>query len=137
MIKSDKVRIPRGIRNNNPGNIRRTPIDWRGEVTRTDTEFEEFEDMAHGYRALMMNIRTYMRRDHLRTVRQIITKWAPPAENDTAAYISQVCKRTGFLPNQILMINKETLTAIAAAISYVENGIPAVMADIEEGWRLL
>ena len=51
------TKLPRGLRNNNPGNIRNSQrTDWQGEVdesAKNDNSFEEFETIAYGYRALI------------------------------------------------------------------------------------
>lgn len=129
-------RTPRGLRNNNPGNIIATPINWRGEVTRTDGHFEQYVDMAHGYRALMVNLRSYIRKGCI-TLKDIIYRWAPPSQNNTEAYIRAVSKHTGYTRLQEIKADREHLTALAAAISYVENGVPAVMEDVEAGWKIM
>lgn len=44
---------PRGLRNNNPGNIRLSSTKYQGEVQPSqDTAFKQFESMAYGYRAI-------------------------------------------------------------------------------------
>lgn len=86
--------VPRGIRNNNPLNIRRTSIPWIGKVGQpTDDDFEQFESMAFGLRAAMINLRTIARRLEKKggiTIAKVIAVWAPPHENDTAAYAERV-----------------------------------------------
>ena len=93
--------------------------------------------MAHGYRALMITLRTYMTRHGLTTLEGLLTRWAPPVENDTRAYINAVVKLTGFTPNEQLRPDKRTLTSLAAAISRVENGVDACLEDIEAGWSIM
>lgn len=93
--------------------------------------------MAYGYRALMRTLSTYINKHKANTIERIIYRWAPGFENDTESYIRSVCKSTGFSRSKKLVADKKTLTALAAAISLHENGVPAVMADIEEGWKLL
>ncbi len=130
--------IPRGLRNNNPGNIRRSGNNWKGKLPAGgDPEFEVFVDMAHGYRALLINLRTYVNRYRCDTIRKIITRWAPPTENNTGGYILQVSRLTGMQPDEEVKATKETLTAIAGAISYVENGVPAKREDVEAGWEII
>lgn len=83
----------RGIRNNNPANIRRG-CDWMGLVgNQTDREFCQFVSMVWGVRALLVTLRTYVLKYHLHTVREIITRWAPPSDgNNTEKYIEFVEK---------------------------------------------
>lgn len=138
----ENEKLPRGLRNNNPGNIRNSDaIDWKGEVDhnkKDDQSFEEFEDMAHGYRALIKLLQNYRKKYGCLTIADFIKRWAPPHENHTQNYIIRVCKGmqvpTTFVPD----INDEgTMCAFAAAISEVENGVPANMEDIKAGWNLL
>lgn len=133
---------PRGLRNNNPGNIRNSDAtDWKGEVAaekKRDNAFEEFKDMAHGYRALIKLLQNYRRKHGLQTISDFISRWAPRTENDTSAYITRVCWEMQVPSSYVPDINdKTTMCNFAAAISLVENGIPAVMADVEAGWELL
>lgn len=83
----------RGIRNNNPANIRRG-CNWKGLTEmQTDKEFCQFTSMTWGVRALLATLRTYVVRHHLHTVREIVTRWAPPSDgNDTEKYIKFVEK---------------------------------------------
>lgn len=83
----------RGIRNNNPANIRRG-CNWQGLAKKqTDKEFCQFVSMTWGVRALLVTLRTYVTKHHLHTVREIITRWAPSYDgNNTEAYIKFVEK---------------------------------------------
>ena len=115
--------LTRGIRNNNPGNIRRTDIDWKGEVPdalKTDDEFEEFISPLFGIRAMARILKkgAAAGRD---TVREIITRWAPPSENDTASYIKSVSRRAGLAPDQPINF-EEKLPDLLDAIIVHENG---------------
>ncbi|MDO4165552.1 MAG: structural protein P5 [Bacteroides sp.] len=133
---------PRGIRNNNPGNIRNSDkTDWQGEVDasqKNDKSFEEFEDMPHGYRALIKLLQNYRKKWGCITIADFIKRWAPPTENNTSSYINSVCKDLQVPSTYVPDIeDRETMCAMAAAISYVENGVPAVMDDVYKGWDLL
>ena len=78
-----KSEIPRGIRNNNPLNIRRSKADWQGlskEVT--DKEFCQFENMFYGFRAAFKLLFSYYYKYGLRTVQGIINRWAPDEDNN-------------------------------------------------------
>lgn len=132
----------RGIRNNNPGNIRNSDAtDWQGEVKKSekkDNAFEEFEDMAHGYRALIKLLQNYRKKHDCKTIADFISRWAPRTENDTAAYIQRVCREMQVAATYVPDVNdKTTMCSFAAAISQVENGVPAVRADVYTGWDLL
>ena len=85
MTKQDKPiqSKVRGIRNNNPGNIRKTNIKWAGEVVPgTDSAFEQFKSMPYGIRAMLVDIIGKHKRG-LDTIQELINVWAPPFENCT------------------------------------------------------
>lgn len=133
---------PRGLRNNNPGNIRNSDAtDWIGEVKpsrKKDNVFEEFETMAHGYRALIKLLQNYRKKHKCQTIADFINRWAPRTENDTTAYILTVCRALEVPSNYVPDVNdKSTMCAFAGAISLVENGQKPVMEEIEEGWAML
>lgn len=132
-------KLPRGLRNCNPGNIRTTRDRWQGlRPVQTDPDFFQFETMAWGYRALMRTLQNYRLRHGCRTVADFIGRWAPPTENDTAAYIRTVCNDTGFTPDKEPDITDQwQMVQLAAAISHVENGEPADFAEVHKGWELL
>ena len=69
---------PRGIRNNNPGNIRRNGDPWQGLAKdQTDREFFTFQSAVYGIRALARLLITYQDKYGLCTIEGIITRWAP------------------------------------------------------------
>lgn len=133
---------PRGIRNNNPGNIRNSEAnEWLGEVAskeKQDEDFEEFQDMAHGVRAMMRLLVNYQRNYNLHTIRELIGRWAPRTENDTNLYVRLVSDEMG-VPAccGIDLSEKGTICALVDAMIYVENGCRIPMADIEAGYELM
>lgn len=131
--------IPRGLRNNNPLNIR-IGNNWLGERAPkdcTDPEFEEFVAMIYGLRAAFCIIRRYIRHYHRTTIRQIITSWAPAHENDTERYVQFVSRETGISPDaQILFEDKPTMCAIVRAMVHVEVGQTLPLADFEKAYDL-
>lgn len=130
---------PRGLRNNNPGNIRLTKTVWAGQIIPgTDRSFCQFQTMAYGYRAMLMTLRNYRRKHGCSTVADFIRRWAPPTENDTAAYIRSVCRTLQIPDSYVPDIDDRTVMCnLVAAISKVENGVDAVMTDVLSGWDLL
>lgn len=129
----------RGYRNNNPGNIRINGDKFQGEVIPSqDKEFKQFESMSYGYRAIFKILRNYQINYKLNTIRQMISRWAPKNENDTANYISFVSERSGIpADDPIRTDNREMMIRIVAAMSKVENGQDADMCDVIDGWELL
>lgn len=132
------VNTSRGLRNNNPGNIRKNNIVYPGEVVPSrDDSFKQFKSMAYGYRAIFVLLYTYQKKYHLHTIAEIISRYAPAIENHTEAYINAVSKWSGTpATSHITSTNGDVMIPIVAAMSRVENGIPAVMADVERGWQL-
>jgi hypothetical protein len=140
--------MPLGIRNNNPGNIR--PSDkytWEGQVG-INKNFVVFSDILHGIRALAIDLLNKYIGGGLHTVEAIITKYAPPIENNTELYIKAVCAfisaygRNTIHPDTILSLHeKETLIPFIRAIVNHENGQPAFMVVqeplIEQALKLL
>ena len=125
----------RGIRNCNPGNIRNSKTKYLGEVRPSrDAAFKQFETMAWGYRAMFVLLHTYSRNGY-RT--QMITRYAPPVENHTENYVRCVAEWSGLGADERLNTQeRDTMIPVVAAMSRVENGRPADMADVGEGWRL-
>ena len=114
----------RGIRNNNPGNIRKSKDPWQGLAERQiDAAFFVFKSPMYGIRALARLLITYQDKKKLRTIRDIIRRWAPQTENDTNAYIISVADFTGFAQDQILDMHRfDHLKPLVEAIIRHENG---------------
>jgi len=129
--------LPRGIRLNNPGNIRKYPDDrWIGEVVPgSDAEFAEFSTMGYGIRAMSIVLTNYVTIYGCRTIAEIINRYSPPVENDTQAYIDDVCHIMRVTPD--IQMPSETHTPIYArmlsrlifAICIQENGPGYVTED--------
>jgi hypothetical protein len=132
-------KIPRGFRNNNPGNIRINGDLFQGEIRPSkDKSFKQFETMAYGYRAIFRILRNYYNNYHLDTIRNMITRWAPPKENHTEKYIQFVSGYSGIPADDPININdREQMIRIVAGMSKVENGREAEMSDVIAGWNLL
>lgn len=116
---------PRGIRNNNPGNIRDGNDKWQGLADiDTDTSFAVFKDPTWGIRALASILVTYQDKHKLRTIRGIINRWAPPKENNTIAYINAVAKACGVAADEIIDLHTyATMCPLVEAIIRHENGL--------------
>lgn len=130
--------LPRGMRNNNPGNIRKNSDLFQGEVTPSrDRDFKQFKTMAYGYRAMFKILSNYYRKHHLTTIRQIVGRWAPENENNTDAYIKAVSDYAGIPADDLINFDREQMIRIVAGMSKVENGREANMYDVIAGWDLL
>lgn len=115
--------VPRGIRTNNPGNIKdsefaRTQPGYVG----SDGVNAIFESPDAGYAALNKLLDVYGNKHGLNTVSGILNRWAPSSadNNDTSGYIGYVSKRLGVDPNSPL--TPEARAALPSAMAYFENG---------------
>ena len=134
--------IPRGIRNNNPLNIRRSKDQWQGlRAVQTDPSFCQFETLEYGWRAAFKLLtRTYYHTYRLFTIRAIINKWAPPNENKTSAYIANVSRLTGIGPDESIGIPSEKPARwmmIGIAMAIQENGMESLdYFAMMRGWAM-
>ena len=122
-----ELKQPRGLRNNNPLNIRRSGDKWQGlRVLQEDREFFQFSEMKWGWRAAF---------------RDIITRWAPSKENDTEAYIRRVTDRIGIGPNRELgdpATHPTQWMMIGIAMAIVENGTTNLdYLSMLKGWEMV
>ena len=134
--------IPRGIRNNNPLNIRRSKDKWKGmRAVQSDAQFCQFESLEWGWRAAFYLLtRTYYHKYRLFTIRAIVTKWAPAIENNTKAYIANVSRLSGIGPDEPIGIPSERPArwiALGTAMAIQENGIESLdYFAMLRGWEL-
>lgn len=139
----------RGMRNNNPLNIRRmgTKRLWQGQREDVkEKEFCVFNTPEMGYRAAWILLDNYLlwfaQHGEPYCISSIISRWAPSTENNTRAYINRVCKLTNINSEELLkapFLDKERFMKIVAAMTCVENGIrmdEVPMESIEKGFRL-
>lgn len=130
--------LPRGLRNNNPLNIRKSKDKWVGLASKqTDKSFFQFKSLSYGFRAAFVLIHNYMQMYRLTNITQIISRWAPPNENNTAAYVAKVCEMSGLSSVQPLSFhNRDHMLPLVRAMAYVENGCIIEGDSIREGYRL-
>lgn len=128
--------IPRGIRNNNPLNIRIGNV-WLGEVRDpTDPDFEQFISMVYGVRAGFVLIRRYIRHYHRTTIPLVIAAWAPSNENNTTAYIDKVCQVSGIERDvQLKFEDEDQMVALVDAMILVECGQHIQEKIIRDGYK--
>lgn len=111
----------RGVRNSNPGNLRKSKDQWEGAIG-DDGAFVIFDSPESGVRALAKNLMSYGRQGY-DSIEKIINRWAPPNENDTQSYINSVVAATGIPATQSLdLSDPDTLSSLAQAIGYHETG---------------
>ena len=136
--------LPRGIRNHNPLNIRRTAKDqWKGLAeVQTDRAFCQFKSLEYGWRAAFYLLtRTYYHKYRLYTIRTIIRRWAPSIENNTEVYIANVSRLTGISPDEPLGIPSDQPARwmmLGAAMAIQENGTSSLdYFAMLRGWELV
>lgn len=131
LLSSDagKAFVPsRGIRNNNPLNIRRLVTnDWLGKITdsvATDMEFEQFRHPKYGFRAAFILLHRYISQGY-KSVRDIITRWAPASDgNHVENYIRCVCVEVGLRECQeIRKSSYSDMSRLIEGMFFVENGV--------------
>lgn len=134
---------PRGIRNNNPLNIRKGN-NWKGERPhQKDKAFEEFETMEYGIRAGFKLLKNYItgyggKTHPIDTIARIIRKWAPPTENATQRYIDFVATDSGIPATKPLRFSdRAQLVAIVDAMIFVECGQRVPRSTIESAYDLI
>lgn len=115
---------PRGIRNNNPGNIRHGD-KWQGLADKqTDAAFCVFKAPEWGIRALVKILRNYQTKHGLKTVESIINRFAPQIENDTSSYILSVCQVLNVKPRDVIdVFEPGIMINLLKAVIRHENGI--------------
>jgi hypothetical protein len=98
----------RGIRNNNPGNIRynkEKPVKWLGlDTPPSDGTFCRFAYAKYGIRALAKILLNYQDKYGLDTIRKIINRYAPESENDTDAYVKSVSNSMGIGADVVISV---------------------------------
>jgi len=113
--------VPRGLRINNPLNIRRTGVVWRGQtLDQPDEAFVSFKTPEFGIRAAC-RILTHYQMSGIKTIKDMIARWAPPSENQTDIYAETVAKACGCHVDDIIDIVK-SLHLIVPAMIHVEQG---------------
>lgn len=130
--------IPRGIRNNNPLNIRRGD-NWLGlSKQQTDPSFCQFDSMTYALRAGLIIIRKYMMKYNLHSIHAIVSRWAPPSENDTNAYVKSVSSMMKIHALQTFEFSdRGRIVALVSAMCKVETGITIDRQLIESAYDLL
>ena len=126
---------PRGIRSNNPLNIDYQPKNpWQGlDSPPSDGRFARFVAPQWGIRAAVKVLQSYQKRGIV-TVRQTISTWAPPKENNTENYIGFVCRKAGVLPEtRINLDDRDQVVAILKAMVLMECG-PAPAGTANGNW---
>lgn len=115
--------VPRGIRNNNPGNIRKG-ADWEGlSPNQSDSAFCTFTSAEYGIRAIAIILKNYEKKYGLNTIEKIINRWAPPIENATGEYVAAVAREMRIDPRSSIDVTQPSIMlSLVRAIIHHENG---------------
>lgn len=133
--------MTRGIRNCNPLNIRRSSDHWRGlRSTQDDPEFCQFVAPVWGVRAAFRILLSYQKRvGRPLTIREIITRWAPPSENNTASYVGAVCRRAALPSVSEVRITTDAISDRACIVVNAMMFVESRQSDllfVREAYRL-
>ena len=134
--------LPRGLRNNNVGNLIRTNIPWKGKIPHSenqDERFEQFYEFHYGVRAMMKDIANDIKKG-ANTVEKLIHQYAPPFENNTIAYINYIADEVGVKPTETLQVNEQTIKKLSKSIAIYENGFQYAHmisdSEINKAWDI-
>lgn len=126
----------RGVRNNNPGNIRLPAPgargdSWIGQVAGQDTAFVTFDSPQSGIRAMAKNLLSYQDGRGINTVQGIVGRWAPASENDTPSYVKAVSSALGVKSDQPLDLRDPgVMQGLVGAMIAHENGKNPYPTDV-------
>lgn len=130
------MNLPRGIRNNNPLNIK-IGNDWQGERPNTDGVFEEFTTMQYGLRAAFIILRKYITKYERNTIRKIVHSWSPDGSRMESIYMSSVSKWSDIgLDQTIRYDDSDTMCKIVQGMAKVETGRTIGLNIIEEAYEM-
>ena len=132
-------RATRGIRNNNPLNIRHGKSRWLGMAEQqTDKAFVQFKARRFGYRAAFKLLRTYIEKRGANTIGKIIARWAPSADgNNTQAYIDYVSRTTGIPADEPLrFLDQQAMVEVVRSMAQIESGLVEREAALNEAYTM-
>ena len=111
----------RGVRNNNPFNMKITDSAWEGKTEGTDTTFETFSSPELGIRAAVKNTMTQVGRGN-DTIRKLINVHDPASQSPDHDFVDFVARRLGVSPDEPLDMNDPSvMTAYVNAVIAFEN----------------
>jgi hypothetical protein len=120
-INYNDKNAPLGFKNNNPTNLIENGTTWEGKIG-SSKGFVVFDDVAWGIRAAATNLHSSITRSGTDTIRKYISRFAPPNENDTEAYIRYVSTQTGIGENDKIPTDVDSVKKILRAQMQIEIG---------------
>lgn len=132
------MKLPRGLRNNNPLNIIHGER-WKGLAgQQTDPKFCQFQSIEYGYRAAFIILHKYINIHKANTIEKIVDRWAPDGEPYQSNYKKSVERLTGIhMKKEINFSERETMVDIVQAMAKVENGQHVDREPIYRGYEMV
>ena len=124
--------MPRGIRNNNPGNFKMSSANWQGkipQVDNTDGTFQQYYYFPMGVRMMIKELKNNYINAGYNTLDSLLDRYDPPGNPNYKAFVSQ---RTGFGLNDVLTADKITLKKLVQALTRFENGYTGVSEVVSD-----
>ena len=120
---------------NNPFNIRGGKDAWKGKIGEKDG-FVMFQSVAFAIRCMLVLSNTYINKYKIKTIKEFISTYAPPSENDTATYIRNVCTWNGWKPDTEIRKTRGFVCDLIKSIARQENQYKISDTDMAEGLKL-
>lgn len=128
---------PRGIRNNNPGNIRSAETYvWRGQTGSDPDGFAIFDAPIWGLRAICITWANYRDLHGCKTLADYINRWAPPVENFTSRYVRTVAEWLGVDPDKPIDIHALACPILACVVRYENRVQPYSVTELQRAVTL-
>lgn len=140
---STQTALPRGMVNNNPGDLKAPPgTAWQGTTGYDSDGFAQFSNVCWGLRALAMDLYNKITKDGLNTISLIIPVYAPPSDNNPDAnYIEAVSATSGIGADDVLGTDQDTMLSLIRGIINFETGLDTTQYisddDIDQGIAMM
>ena len=133
--------LNRGLENNNPGNIRISSQAWKGKIPKsqnTDGSFEQFTESFWGVRAMIKIVKGWVEKNKATTIEQIVHKYAPSKENDSASYIQFLVEKTGIPHDKKINADQLTMKSLILSMGQMESGKGSINdVEFDQAWKNL
>lgn len=138
ILLKPKNSISRGFKNNNPLNLVKSSVEWKGKLKNSqDKKFEQFTTYIYGLRAGILNAR-YHYNNGKNTITKLINIWAPAGvdKNNPVSYAQHIQDITGIDKDLTFPFNKDTMYKIVKGMEYIENGSNKItQAKFLQAWQ--
>jgi len=137
-MSTDQLELePRGLRNNNPGNIRTNArYVWQHQTGADPGGFCVFDDPIYGMRAICILWSNYRDMHGCACITDYINRWAPPSENNSGMYARFIASRIGVAVDAPLDLHHDAAGLVAAIVSYENGRQPYTLTQIQRAITL-